>query len=409
MKNYRRRFFKLFRLSWLILPCMLLSGCLFGPNGCGAPPPQPDTKNLLTIHLEAGASMVCYDDSGYYFLRERQEGMQVCHAKKTGEAEVLCSLYYAWGIASWGDKLVVDGWIDEQGETGLLVMDKQAATRDQILVYDEEQEREFHLRNGTVVTEDVLLPPLHRIFNESTANIPFDRICKEQVRLDGVSNLEDYSKTNWRAVFQALDMEIKMEYHFSIPEHDWVIQAGGWVYCFSSSDDNGKTEYYPSEYYYIGSASGAADLCLYDDQPYFVEHDYVGRARLWPSMESGKADLLLGAGKGYWLRRHFHGKNERMQYFVFTSYDEEQPQNYYDDMYDLQFLTGHKIYAVDLETMQQTKELTLSTPHEQVLYVNEAGAYTWRQEECRVFFTPWEGEPVPASDVIPYVPRYETS
>ena len=351
--------------------------------------------------------MVCYDDSGYYFLREQQEGMQVCRAKKPGEAEVLCSLYYAWGIASWGDKLVVDGWIDEQGETGLLVMDKQAATRDQILVYDKEQERELHLQNGTVVKGDVLRPPLRRIFNEHTANIPFDRICKEQVRLNGISNLEDYSKTNWRAVFQALDMEIKMEYHFSIPEHDWVIQAGGWVYCFSSSGENGETEYYPRNHYYIGSAYGDGDLCLYDGQPYFVEHDYVGRARLWPSMESGKADLLLGAGKGYWLRLHFHGKNERMQYLVFTSYDEEQPQNY-NDIYDLQFLTGHKILAVDLETMQQTDALTLSTPREQVLYVNAAGAYTWRQEESRVFFAPWEGESVAVSDVIPYVPRYET-
>ena len=43
-----------------------------------------------------------------------------------------------------------------------------------------------------------------------------------------------------------------------------------------------------------------------------------------------------------------------------------------------------------------------------MLYVSEAGAYTWRHDESRIFLTTWEGESKPASDVILYTPRYKT-
>ena len=411
MDNPNSSFSKLFRLICLALFCILMSGCflLDENNSFGGPPPPADVNNMLIFHNQNGlftydstADAICYDSANYYFLRGVKGDMQVYHAVGSGQPEVFFRLYNAWEIASWGDKLVIYGALTNRDLNSLIVLDKQSPEQSEIFPY--ERRRTFTLSDGYAVKVNVALPPLRFVFNENTVGKPIETLCEEQF---GYTNPGLYSKEDWEVLFRETDAQTK-EFRFSGLEDDWVINVGNWVYWLTNKHaKDGKYKIINFCYHHLNAPPGGdilygnKDLFSYNGHLYYFEEN----GTLYPSVESGKLAIQIKSTEGYSACEHYIGKQGRMQYFVFSAYSSGGERISYED---IKFFTGHRIYAIDLETMELTKELTLSTPREQVLYVNEAGAYTWRQEECRVFFTPWQGEAVAVSDVIPYVPRYET-
>ena len=159
MKNHHPCFFKLLRISWLLLLCASFSGCLLSSHfACGRAAPLPDGKNLLTIEQrndfvkhEELAGRICFDETGFYFLRGSANHMSICRAVKPGDCETLFTSFYdADEIACWGDKLVILGRLDSENyRNDLFVLNKANSGQNSLRVYPYEPEKTIEMPDGS--------------------------------------------------------------------------------------------------------------------------------------------------------------------------------------------------------------------------------------------------------------------
>ena len=448
------RLSRIFKLCCLILICLSLTGCLsmFGPGGCGHPP-WPDGPNVLKIKQRedmeydvnravydddlacidaAFPKRVCYDNTAIYYLRQEGEGSVVYRVTPGGDAAV----FYRFDtvmedIASWGDILLVygkltdkkkppiydDKWDDFMDHNcGVYLLSKRDPEAYPLLITGLGAWRDFQLEEETVSLRRERLP-LRAIFNEANTEKPFDALWQE-LYPQWIS--AEYSKGIFDRLMQ-LNKPHTGSYHFPDNGRGEWLSFSNCVWTIGNYEDHiyGGGYYYMDESAWRGGYPYSPDLrankhlVFYNGYPYLLTHDQDWRPmpsqnwELIPSVESGQQPISLAFGNDYEaLLKRFFGR-QGQQYFVSAAYTKEEVSGE-DDRYDVWYTIGHEIIAVDLDIMQQTKELILTTPREQVLHVSEAGAYTWRHDESRIFLTNWEGQSKPVSDTIPYTPRYET-
>ena len=418
------RLARVLKLCCLILGCLSFTGCffIFGPSGCGHPP-EVDNPNILVIgqrenyyYPEFGEE-ICYGGAAVYYLCNVENGTQLCCIEPQREPTVL----YTFGrpiyeIACWKDTLLVYGELPEEDNEeqknnhekkyGMYLFQKSNPAAGSIItIMGREQNRQVVL-NGRL--EDMVFRrfPLRAVFNEETENESFAYLM--EARYPQWVGERD-SKEKQKTLLELFGIPLEKEYNVSSTylNQIWMLDQGSLViygqykdglfdvynYCrLDNKAKKGNTPY--------GVAWG--DLFFYQGMPYAVEvtsHNVV--IKPWVELEKSTYAAEFGGDEAFIKR--FSGAEGRLQYLVIPKY-----KGAWSDRYDVGYIAGHKIIALDLDTMQQAKELILTAPREQVLYVSEAGAYTWRHDECRVFFTTWEGESEPVSDTIPYTPRYET-
>jgi hypothetical protein len=378
MKNHHPCFFKLLRISWLLLLCASFSGCLLSSHfACGRAAPLPDGKNLLTIEQrndfvkhEELAGRICFDETGFYFLRGSANHMSICRAVKPGDCETLFTSFYdADEIACWGDKLVILGRLDSENyRNDLFVLNKANSGQNSLRVYPYEPEKTIEMPDGSEWHINAWLPLLRLVFNKETSDVPFETLLAQQV-----GYASDYSlpRERWEYLFHVIGQSIEEEYTILRLQDRYAMKAGSWIYSFRYKEKENKYEMRNS-YFIPDSTKGSEeipyssdpyyDLCMYGSFPYFINTDYTdyrddySPTYVRPTAESGKFGRELDVGEGYFLRKRYPGEQGRMQYLVFTLYDQEPTQNY-NDKYDLQFLSGQKYSPSILRPCSRLKSL----------------------------------------------------
>ena len=431
MHAIRVRLSRILKLCGLIFICISFTGCLsiFGPSGCGHPP-EVDNPNILVIdqrenyfYPEFGEE-ICYDDAAVYYLRTVGNGSQLCRVKPQHEPEELYTFDSPVSeIACWKDTLLVYGELPEEdgGEQqknyfekkrGIYLLRKDDPVTAFITIMGQEENRQVVL-NGRPEDMPFERFPLRAVFNEETENEPFAYLM--DIRYAQWVGHE-YSIEKQKTLLQLFGIPLEQEYNISSLylwlNQIWMLDTGSLAIYgryengafdaigylrLDNKARNGSTPY----------ERGPGDLFFYQGMPYAVKvsSDDVG---IKPCDELEKSTCAVEFGGDEAFIKRFSGAGGRLQYLVIPKYKSDVQIYEWKDWYDVTYLTGQKIIAVDLDTMQQIKEFALTKPREQVLYVSEAGAYTWRHDESRIFLTNWEGQSEPVSDTIPYVPRYET-
>lgn len=421
------RLSRILKLCCLILLCIGLTGCLsvFGPGGCGHPP-EVDGPEILVIDQRENyfypefGEKICYDGAAVYYLHSVENGMQLCRIEPQREPTVLYTFDRAvYEIACWKDMLLVYGELPEQdGEKqqkatyeenrGIYIFQKDDPATDPIIIITGKEQRRQVVVDGVPKDMEFERFPLRAVFNEETENKSF--ACLMEARYPQWVAERD-SNEKQKTLLALFGISLEKEYNVSSVylslNQIWMLDQGSFAiygqykdglfdvfsYCrLDSEARKGNTPY--------GAANG--NLFFYQGMPYAVESSshYVG---INPCVELGKNTYTVEYNGDEAFIKRFSGAEGRLQYLVIPKYKVA-----WGDRYDAGYIASHKIIALDLDTMQQTKELALTTPREQVLYVSEAGAYTWRHDESRIFLTNWEGQSKPVSDTIPYTPRYET-
>jgi len=127
--------------------------------------------------------------------------------------------------------------------------------------------------------------------------------------------------------------------------------------------------------------------------------------------DEAKVTTSYGMYAGDWdgsLTMLFANDDSPRLYFVYLrDNDGDSNDNSFSYRYDVRYANGNMVIAFDMEE-GRGRHITLETPHELVLHVDESGIYTWRHEKSRVYHTTWDGESAPISDEIPFVPVYRT-
>ena len=427
MHAIRVRLSRILKLCCLILICLSFTGCLsmFGPSGCGHPP-EVDNPNILVIDQRENyfypefGEKICYDGAAVYYLRTVGNGAQLCRVEPQQQPEELYTFDRAVSeIACWKDTILVYGELpEEDGEEqhkdnleeryGIYLFQKDNPAAGSIITLPgPEQSRQVAL-NGRL--EDMMFTrfPLRAVFNEENKNKSFAYL-KDALYPEWVG--QQYSKEKQKTFLRLFGIPLEKEYNLSNAylslNQIWMLDRGSLAVYGRYKDGifdtfsywrldnkarNGSTPY--------GGERGY--LFFYQGMPYAVDvtsHDVA----INPCDELEKSTYALDFGGDEAFIKRFSGSGGRLQYLVIRKY-----RGAWSDRHDVGYVAGQKIIALDLDTMQQTKELILTTPREQVLYVSEAGAYTWRHDESCVFLTNWEGQSEPVSDTIPYTPRYET-
>ena len=428
------RLSRIFKLCCLILLCIGLTGCLsvVGPSGCGRPPDFYN-PNLLVIRQQEDyrrqfkfEDMITYDSTAVYYLRSTEDGAQLYRAEPGQEPQMLYTFARpVQEIACWGDTLLVYGQLPaeeqeekqkkqadqtDQAEYGIyLLQKKDTAASPVITIKNPEEYRKVILQDHTDNMRRGGVK-LRTVFNEETIGKPFAYL------LDALHPQwlgRDISTKDQQAILRLFGTRLEKEYN--IPEayrgDIWVLEGGSLIVCGSYEDGIYSGIGY-ARLDRKGRAGGPVysneNLLFYQNAPYEIFASW-NDIRITPARELSKSKYAVElVRKSEEFLKRYAGQQGRMQYLVVSRHTDQIEMYAEKDLYDIRYVIGHKILALDLDTMQQTKELTLTTPREQVLYVSEAGAYTWRHDESRIFLTNWEGQSKPVSDTIPYTPRYET-
>ncbi len=426
------RLSRILKLCCLIFICISFTGCLsiVGPSGCGRPP-DIYNPNLLVIRQQEGnrrqyefENMVTYDSSVAYYLRNTEDGAQLCRVEPGQEPKMLYTFERpVQEIACWGDTLLVYGQLPleeeqkekqkngtDQEEYGIYLLHKKdTALSPVITMKDPEKYRGIILRDRTDYMRRGRFA-LRAVFNEETIGKPFaylmDALYPQGLGLD-------ISAEDQQAVLRLFGTQLEEEYNIpgAYREDIWVLEGGSLI--ASGRYENGI--YSDIGYTRLdrkardgGPVYGNQNLLFYQNAPYGIYASNMD-IRITPALELSKSEYAVELDwKSEIFLKRYAGQQGRMHYLVVSSHTNQIERYEEEDLYDVKYTIGHKILALDLDTMRQTKELILTAPREQVLYVSEAGAYTWRHDESRVFLTTWEGESEPVSDTIPYTPRYQT-
>ncbi|HWR23439.1 MAG TPA: hypothetical protein VN366_08175 [Feifaniaceae bacterium] len=423
---------RILKLCCLIFICISLTGCLsvFGPGGCGHPP-EADNPNLLVIRQQEDyrrqpkfENMVTYDSTAVYYLCNTEGGSRLYRAEPGQEPKVLYMFKHpVQEIASWGDTLLVYGQLPL--EEGQKEKQKNGANREEYGIYllykkdtvlspvvtmkDPEAYRGIILQNRTNYMRRERFA-LRAVFNEETIGEPFAYL------LDALYPQwlgRDISTEDQQTVLRLFGNQLEKEY--TIPGFYWgdiwMLEGGSLIVSGRYEDgmygDIGYTRL-DSKARNGGPTYGGNGYLFYENAPYGI-YASSNDISITPARELSKSEFVavLRPERERFMK-WYSGQRGRMQYLVVSSHTNQIEIYGEEDFNDVKYAIGHKILALDLDTMQQTKELALTTPREQVLYVSEAGAYTWRHDESRIFLTNWEGQSKPVSDTIPYTPRYET-
>lgn len=378
--------------------------------------------NLLVIS-ESDSSFfqqVCYDDTWVYYLRRTANGTDLCRTAPGQAATVLRTFSMpVIDIACWGDTLLIYGQLTNErlkepklsdraywdSKHGVYLLSKENPAAEPSVLTGTGMWANMNLQNISASMVRIKLP-LRAAFNESTAGEPLDALWGTLYPQWIVGS---FSKANYETLMHALGRRLKVEYHFQDQTQSALDVYDDRTAYFFTHDDSYLSDQFFSNFGVWQEGIAAPEIIFlnkfvtYQGYPYRIEQSVT------PCLESGKAELKFDFDSGYSVLKWFSGAQGRMQYVVSSAYaGSHQPSYVTEDHFDVQAITSNQIAAVDLETMQQTRTLTLPTPHEQVLYVSAAGAYTWRHDEGRVFLTDWEGQSKPVSDIIPFTPRYET-
>ena len=436
----RHQLMLLTKILLLLLMCLYIGGCtaVFGPEGCGhAPTWYP--PNLLRIweRDDYGAEhippfqQVCYDDTWVYYLRKAAKGTDICRTAPGQDATVLHTFQVpVTDIACWRDTLLVYGQLkkgsfrygDEKEKSywdskhGVYLLGKEPSAADPVVLTGTGAWWNVpSLDKSAYVQRDRL--PLRAVFNESTEDQPFGLLWGN---LFPQSVRDNSSAETYTSLLRLMGGEPECEYHFKYDKYNWSLyRAGDWAVDLANGEEG---IVYVFDQYYLGNEAltgtvlyGISGIVISNDIAFYNSYPYAlrlgsSKCYIWPCVESGKPRLDIPPQEDHIFLKRYSGEKGRMQYLVSTAYSKPD-KNIEMDLsaeYDVRPVASNQITAVDLETMQQTHSLTLPTPHEQVLYVSAAGAYTWRHDEERVYLTDWEGQSKPVSDVIPFTPRYET-
>lgn len=407
--------FRILKLCCLLLLCISFSGCffIFGPSGCGHPP-EVDPPNTLIIRqrenyfFPAYGEKVCYDDFAIYYLSGVETHMQLCRVEPQREPVVLHTFDTpVYEVACWKDAILVYGELPEQEgkkqeNHGIYVFRKDDPAAAYVMIPCNVQQRQVVI-DGVTKDMEIDMLPLRAVFNQETEHEPFDNLlaaCYPQWMAE-VALAEKQ-----KSLLAFFGFPVRKEYHVSSSHLDqiWMLYEDSFAIYGRTIDGRFDVHGYcrlDSEARMGNTPYEVSYLFFYQGMPYAVDVA-SNNVEIIPCHELGKSTYVMEYEEKQELVKRYSGQDGRLQYLVIPRY------RVVWDRYDAATTANHKIIALDMDTMQQTKELTLAAPREQVLYVSEAGAYTWRHDEGRIFLTDWQGQSKPVSDIIPYVLRYET-